>query len=164
MEPNIIIRRGCPEDIEAVMGLILELADYEKGIAEVENNVEQLLKDSFGAHPVYYLWVAERVMPKPNAIIGAALCYLRYSTWKGKRLYLEDIIVTKDWRKKGVGRRLLEQVFRFAYENKLNGVTWQVLDWNEPALLFYRKYNVKEDPTWVNCEITKAELERLLAV
>jgi GNAT superfamily N-acetyltransferase len=164
MEPNIIIRRGRPEDIEAVMRLILELADYEKGLAEVENNAQQLLKDGFGPHPAYYLWVAERVMPTPNAIIGFALCYLRYSTWKGKRLYLEDIILTEAWRKKGVGSRLLEQVFRFAYENKLNGVTWQVLDWNEPAFLFYQKYNVKQDPAWVNCEITRSELERFLMV
>ncbi|MCS6905670.1 MAG: GNAT family N-acetyltransferase [Bacteroidia bacterium] len=162
MKPSIVIRRGRPEDIPNVMQLILELAQYEKALAEVEINAEQLLKDGFGANPLYYLWVAENLDTK--LLVGCALCYTRYSTWKGKRLYLEDIIVTQHFRNQGIGKQLLEHVFHFALENQFNGVTWQVLEWNYSAIAFYQKYNVRKDSSWVNYEITKAELLKLFPI
>jgi len=100
----------------------------------------------FSPSPVAVAWVAEY----DSKVIGMAICYLRYSTWKGTMLYLEDLIVTQSYRGKGMGKALLEQCFSYARENKYPRVLWQVLDWNTPAIDFYKKYNAQFDAAWLN--------------
>ncbi len=96
---------------------------------------------------------------KGGRVVGFALWYIRYSTWKGQRMYLEDFYVEPSMRRKGIGAMLFEGLVRQARESGLNGVVWQALDWNEPALNFYRKYGAKLDYEWVNCSL---EFENLL--
>jgi len=126
------IRRGERQDLPAVLLLIQELALYEKAPHEVTNTVEAMERDGFGSHPIYFLWVAE----KNEKIVGIAICYIRYSTWKGQMLYLEDIVVTEKERGKKIGHQLMNTVIQFAQEEQYNGLIWQVLDWNEPAIRF----------------------------
>ncbi len=146
----MIIRRGHKEDLKQVLVLVKELAGYEKARDQVSNTVEMMEEDGFGDHPVFGFFVAER----NGEIIGISLYYYRYSTWKGKRLYLEDIVVTEKERGNGVGRQLFDVTIEHAKTNKCTGMTWQVLDWNEPAINFYRKYyNATLDGEWVNCHI-----------
>lgn len=145
----IDVRTGTKKDIPAVFELIKELAIYEKGLHQVSNSVEKMLEDGFGAHPIYGLIVAE----KDNIIIGSAIYYYRYSTWKGKRMYLEDLIVTEPERGGGAGKLLFEEIMSIAKEEGCSGMMWQVLDWNEPAINFYKKYNANFDEGWTNCNI-----------
>ena len=145
----IKIREGKREDLPQVLELVKELADYEKALHEVTNTVEMMEEDGFGEHPVFGFFVAEN----ERSIVGLALYYYRYSTWTGKRLYLEDIIVTQQERGKGVGKLLFERTIEKAKEDGCKGLTWQVLDWNEPAINFYKKYNAKFDGEWINCHL-----------
>jgi GNAT superfamily N-acetyltransferase len=91
-------------------------------------------------------------------IVGFALYYIRYSTWKGCRMYLEDLIVTESWRGKGVGKLLFDRLIVEAREMGFNGMTWQVLDWNEPAIKFYKKYEADISPGWLNGSLSKEQL------
>jgi len=145
----ITIRAGIKEDVPAVLDLVKELAVYEKALDQVSNTVEQLTVDGFGENPSFGFFVAL----KQSRIIGISLYYYRYSTWKGKRLYLEDIIVTESERGKGVGKLLMDHTITFAKSQKCTGMMWQALDWNEPAFNFYKKYNVSFDSEWVNCHL-----------
>lgn len=157
--PDVIIRKGKKEDLPQVLELIKELAAYERAPHEVINTVEQMERDGFGQHPVYGFFVAEL----EGTIIGMALYYWRYSTWKGKRLYLEDIIVTEQHRGKGIGKKLFDRVMQHALDENCTGMMWQVLDWNEPAIKFYRNnYNARFDNGWVNCHLEREEMEKLL--
>lgn len=151
------IRRGTPQDLPQVLSLIQELAEYEKAAHEVTNTVDQMKADGFGANPIYFLWVAE----KENKIIGIAICYVRYSTWKGPMLYLEDIVVTQAERGKSIGSQLMNSVVSFAHQNNYNGLIWQVLDWNEPAIHFYKKYNAHFDGEWINVKLNKELLKQI---
>jgi GNAT superfamily N-acetyltransferase len=153
---NIIIRQGMPEDIPQVFELIKELAVYEKALHEVETSIEKLTEDAFGEKPLYGLIVAEL----DKNIIGISVFYYRYSTWKGKRLYLEDILVTEVQRGKGIGSSLFEATARYAKEQGCSGMNWLVLDWNEPAIKFYKKFNAYFEPEWVNAGITAKELAK----
>jgi len=146
--PTYLIRRGSQTDIPSVFALIQELALFEKAPDEVENTVEQMLLDGFGEHPLYGFFVAEDAS---GGIIGMALYYFRYSTWKGKRMYLEDLIVTEAHRGQGVGKELLDAIITEAKVTGCNGVVWQVLEWNEPAIQFYKKYGATLDGEWINC-------------
>src|SRR5690606_29061798 len=121
---DITIRAGRKEDLPRVLELIKELAEYERAPHEVTNTVARLEEDGFGSHPVYGFFVAE----KENNIIGLSLYYWRYSTWKGKRLYLEDIIVTESQRGQGTGKALFDRTMEKALEEKCTGMMWQVLD------------------------------------
>ena len=140
------IRKGVRQDLPKVLELIKELALYEKASDQVSNTVERMEEDGFGSNPIYGFFVAER----EGEIVGLSLYYYRYSTWKGKRLYLEDIIVTESNRGKGLGKMLFESTMKFALEQNCTGMMWQVLDWNKPAIDFYKKYNAKLDDEWIN--------------
>lgn len=151
MSAAIAIRRAERNDCARIMELVRELALYERAPEEVTVTLDHFTESGFGANPVWWAFVAE-----VNGIInGFALYYIRYSTWKGQRMYLEDILVTEAARGKGLGRLLMDALIAEAREKKLNGITWQVLDWNEPALNFYRKLDgVKFDGEWVNAALT----------
>jgi GNAT superfamily N-acetyltransferase len=98
------------------------------------------------------------VAEEAESIVGIALCYVRYSTWKGRMLYLEDLVVKEAWRGKGIGHALFQTCARFARDEQFRGMIWQVLDWNEPAIRFYKKYNAILDPEWLNGKLTAAQL------
>ncbi len=151
----MIIRKGRKEDLENALDLIKELAVYENALHEVKNSVEEMTQDGFGANPVFDFFVAEN----SEGIIGMSLYYYRYSTWKGKILYIEDLVVKEKHRRSGAGTLLMEASIQEAKKQNCNGVQWQVLDWNEPAIKFYEKYNPVKDPEWVNFRIDKDQLE-----
>lgn len=149
---NIIIRKAVKEDCESIMLLIKELADYEKAPNEVTVDFNHFVESGFGEKPVWWSYVA--VAENENSIstiVGFALYYIRYSTWKGQRLYLEDIVVTESMRGKGIGKLLFDQMIEVCQNENYQGMTWQVLNWNEPAINFYKKYkNVSFDDGWLN--------------
>lgn len=153
---SIIIRPARKEDCPHLLELVKELAEYEKAPDEVTVSLEHFTESGFGNHPVWWAFVAESPGPALNTspggreIIGCALYYIRFSTWKGQRMYLEDIIVTKRMRGKGIGKQLFERLIEEAKEKKLKGMVWQVLEWNEPAIHFYKKYKAVFDKGWVN--------------
>ncbi|HLO37941.1 MAG TPA: GNAT family N-acetyltransferase [Lacibacter sp.] len=145
----IIIRRAVKEDCPRLLELVNELALYEKAPEEVTVTLEHFVDSGFGANPVWWAFVAE----ENDLVLGFALYYIRYSTWKGQRMYLEDILVTEQARGKGIGKLLFDQLIVEAKEKKFSGIVWQVLEWNEPAINFYKKYNSNFDPEWINCSI-----------
>lgn len=155
---EITIREGRKEDLARVLELIKELAEFERAPHEVSNTLDRLEEDGFGPHPVYGFFVAEI----DGRIIGLSLYYWRYSTWKGKRLYLEDIIVTESERGKGSGKLLFDRTMQKALEENCTGMMWQVLEWNEPAINFYKKYGSKLDGEWVNCNLEAEQIRKLL--
>jgi GNAT superfamily N-acetyltransferase len=147
---SFTIRKGKPDDIPQVFALIKELALYEKAPDEVDNTVEQMLLDGFGENPIYHFYVAES---QTRVIVGIALYYFRYSTWKGRRMYLEDLIVTESYRGRGLGKLLFEVMIEEAKATHCTGMVWQVLDWNEPAIEFYKRYGADFDAGWINCSL-----------
>jgi GNAT superfamily N-acetyltransferase len=162
---NIIIRHAVKEDCPRMMELIKELAAYEKAPDAVTVDFNHFVESGFGEKPIWWALVAETPIdsvsktPSPlgegqGEVKGFALWYIRYSTWKGQRLYLEDLIVTQEMRGKGIGKLLLDELIDEAKRQKFSGMMWQVLDWNEPAINFYKKYgHVNFDGEWVNCSI-----------
>lgn len=140
------IRAAVKEDCSTMMELINELALYEKAPQEVTVSFEHFVESGFGPNPVWWAFVAEQ----EGKVIGFALFYIRYSTWKGQRLYLEDLLVTEALRGKGIGSLLFDRLIEECRLKKYSGMVWQVLDWNEPAINFYKKYNANLDPEWVN--------------
>ncbi|HTI09955.1 MAG TPA: GNAT family N-acetyltransferase [Puia sp.] len=146
---NIQIRRAVKEDCPRLLELIRELADYEKAPQEVTVTLDHFTESGFGASPVWWAFVAV----VDGTVQGFALYYIRYSTWKGQRMYLEDILVTEDMRGKGLGKLLFDRLLEEAKEKNFQGLVWQVLDWNEPAINFYKKYKASFDPEWINCAI-----------
>lgn len=145
------VRKGTKEDLPAAFELIRELAEYENGLDKVSNTVALMERDGFGEEPVFEFFVADN---DDEGIIGIALYYYRYSTWKGKRIYLEDIIVTENQRGKGIGKMLFDVTIEQGKRNGCTGMAWQVLDWNEPAINFYEKYyqaNLTRE--WIDCSI-----------
>lgn len=143
------IRRARKEDCADMLLLVKQLAEYEKAPDEVSVSAEHFAASGFGDHPVWWAFVAEQ----EGKIIGMALYYIRFSTWKGQRMYLEDIIVSEPYRHKGVGRQLMGALIDEAKSKGLHGISWQVLEWNEPAIRFYQQYNPTFDSEWVNVAI-----------
>ena len=154
---DIDIRKGVKKDLPQVLALIKELADYEKSLDQVDVTLEQLEKDGFDGHPHYYLLVAE----EKGEIIGTCFYFIRYSTWKGKVLFLEDFVVKEEYRRMGIGGMLFEETIRIANKENMDGLHWQVLDWNTPALNFYKKYNASISSTWLNGRLDKEQINKL---
>ena len=151
---DIQLRFAVQEDCPRLLELIKELAAYEKAPEEVTVTLAEFEEAGFGKQPVWKAFVAEDA----TGILGFALYYTRYSTWKGCRLYLEDFIVTESQRGKGLGKLLFERVIKEARDKNYNGMTWQVLDWNEPAINFYRKYDAQIENGWLNTSFSKDQL------
>ena len=147
---NIIIRRAVAEDCPRLLELIQELAEYERAPQEVTVTLQHFINSGFGDQPVWWAFVAV----VDGKVQGFALWYIRYSTWKGQRLYLEDLIVTQEMRGRGLGKLLFDRLIVEMREKKYSGMVWQVLDWNEAAINFYKKYQAAFDAGWVNCSIT----------
>jgi GNAT superfamily N-acetyltransferase len=154
---NVNIRVAVKDDCTRLLELINELALYEKAPEEVTVTLAEFIDAGFGVKPVWKAFVAQ----EENVIIGFALFYTRYSTWKGCRLYLEDFLVTESCRGKGVGKLLFDKVIEEARDNNYNGMTWQVLDWNEPAINFYNKYKAFIESGWLNASFSKEQTQNL---
>ncbi|ADY51491.1 GCN5-related N-acetyltransferase [Pseudopedobacter saltans DSM 12145] len=149
-----MIRIAEEKDCERLLELIQELAVYEKAPEEVTVTLEEFKDAGFGLNPAWTAFVYE----ENNVIHGFALFYIRYSTWKGCRLYLEDFIVTEKQRGRGIGKALFERVIQEAKEKGYQGMVWQVLDWNEPALNFYRKYAAETESGWLNASLSRDQI------
>lgn len=147
---GITIRRAKREDCPAMMELIHELAVFEKAPDAVTVSMEEFEDAGFGVNPVWGAFVAT----DNENIIGLSLYYTRYSTWKGRRLYLEDLIVHAPYRGKGIGKLLLDRTIDYAKEKDFEGIVWQVLDWNTPAIKFYESYNASLDGEWINVSLS----------
>ena len=154
---HILIRTGIESDLPRVLELVKELAIYEKAPDEVVVSVEEMVNWGFGNEKVFDFFVAE----VDGIVQGIALYYFKYSTWKGKCLFLEDIIVTEKWRGRGLGKKLFEEVVIVAKNKKVRRLEWQVLEWNTPAINFYKKYGSRLDPEWINCKLTDKDLTQL---
>ncbi len=151
---EVTIRKSLPEDIPQVLNLIKELALYEKAPDEVTNTEADMLRDGFGEQPVFRLLVAE----SENKIHGIAIYFIKYSTWKGKGVYLDDIVVSENLRGKGIGKKLFDALIDDCKAIGAKQLHWQVLDWNEPAIKFYKKYHASFDSEWINCKLNEQEI------
>ena len=154
---KVIIRKGEKKDLVQVLGLIKELAHYEKALDQVTISLEDLEQDGFGAHPFYWFIVAEHKLK----IVGISFYFVRYSTWKGKFLFLEDFVVQEKWRGNGIGALLFEATIDIALEMNTKGMFWQVLDWNKPALNFYKKYDSIIENSWLNGKLSLDQLQKI---
>lgn len=151
---NVSLRPANRSDLPEVLSLIRELAHYERAPQEVTVTLEDLERDGFGDQPLFEVILAVN----DNGIAGLAFFYHAYSTWKGRCIYLEDIIVREPLRGQGIGKLLFDAVIRRCKEVDARRMMWQVLDWNEPAINFYNKYNAVLDPTWVNGKLTREQI------
>jgi GNAT superfamily N-acetyltransferase len=151
---NTIVRFAKEKDIPFVHALIKELAEYEKAPQEVTNTVADMLRDGFGPNPVFRCLVAET----DGKVTGMAIYFVKYSTWKGKGIYLDDIVVTESMRRMGIGKLLFDAIVKDAKSIGAKQLHWQVLDWNYPAIEFYKKYNADLDGEWINCKLTEQQL------
>jgi GNAT superfamily N-acetyltransferase len=146
---SVTIRKGVEADIPAVYQLIKELALFEKAPDEVTNTEADMIRDGFGPQPSYGFFVAEL----DQKIVGTALYYVRYSTWKGRCLYLEDIVVNENYRGKRIGQGLFAEMIAYGKAGGFKLLAWQVLDWNTTAIDFYKKFDAEFDAEWVNGRI-----------
>ena len=146
---DVIIRKAVQEDCASMLELIKELAEYEKALHEVTVTLDEFTADGFGTSPVWGAFVAEL----NGEIVGISLYYDRYSTWKGRRLYLEDLVVTERMRGKKIGKLLFDATLEYGKSNQYSGMVFQVLNWNESAINFYKKYSPKFDDEWLNVSI-----------
>ena len=152
---QVLVRQGNEQDLPALLDLITELAIYEKAPEEVQINIEDLRENGFSKNKVFEFNVAEL----DGKIAGIALYYYGYSTWKGKMLYLEDIIVTEKLRRYGIGQKLFDSIIFAAKKNNVQQIRWQVLDWNTPAIEFYKKISCKFESEWLNCKLNNKQIK-----
>lgn len=154
----MIIRKATEKDMPFVLELIQELATFEKEPDAVVVTVADLVRDGFSEHPLFHCYVAE----KENTIIGMALFYYRYSTWKGKTIHLEDLIVKADQRGSGAGFALYKEIIKQGKKDKVRRIEWNVLDWNTPAIDFYEKSGAKVLDDWRVVQMDESGIERFL--
>jgi len=152
------IRFATEKDMPRVLELIKELALFEKEPEAVEVTIKDLQKDGFGTTPKFKCFVAEA----NSKIEGIALIFTRYSTWKGEVLHLEDLIVSQDMRGKGIGSLLLDEVVKYAKEIGVKRVSWEVLDWNEPAIMFYEKKGANVMRDWDVVQLSEQGIEQYI--
>tara|TARA_B110000438_G_C15758370_1_gene626151 strand:- start:228 stop:710 length:483 start_codon:yes stop_codon:yes gene_type:complete len=151
---SVNIRKGKKEDLPDILQLIHDLAKYEKSLDQVEVTIDQLENDGFGTRPWFWFLVAEI----DCKIVGMAFYFIRYSTWKGKFLFLEDFVIKDKYRGQGMGASLFEATIQVCKDLELNGMSWQVLDWNEPAINFYNKYNAQLSNSWLDGKFSKNQI------
>ncbi|WKN40833.1 GNAT family N-acetyltransferase [Tunicatimonas pelagia] len=154
----IHLRDGMKEDLPHVLQLIKELAEFEREPQEVEITLEELEQDGFGEKPVFDFFVAEDT--EQDKIVGLALYFYSYSTWKGKCIYLEDLIVTEAYRGQGIGKQLLDRIIQKAKDEDARRVVWQVLDWNTPAIEFYKSLGASVLSEWLTCRLVKDQIQK----
>ncbi len=154
---NVIIRKAVKEDCARMLELVKELAIYERAEHEVTVTYDHFEESGFGESPVWWAIVAETPSPLGEGrgeVQGFAMYFIRYRTWKGQYMFLEDFVVTEDLRGKGIGKLLFDKLIEEAKEKKFKGMVWQVLDWNEPAINFYKKYDgVNFNKEWIDCTL-----------
>ncbi|WP_448700019.1 GNAT family N-acetyltransferase [Mucilaginibacter sp. AW1-3] len=153
---QINLREARREDCPRLLELVHELAVFEKAPDEVEVSLEEFEDAGFGAKPVWKAFVVEA----DQYIVGFALYYVRYSTWKGRRVYLEDLIITESMRGKGFGKLLFDRIVQETKELGFSGMVWQVLDWNQPAIDFYKKYEAGIEAGWLNASLSKQQVHK----
>ncbi len=151
------IRRAIAADVPFILQMIRALAEYEKEPQEVTITPEELLRDGFGEKPLYQCLILS-LDTKP---VGFALYYNRYSTWKGKTLYLEDLFVSPEARGSGLGKQAMVELARIARDTGCVRFEWQVLDWNQPAIDFYKSFGTSLQPQWVTCRLDRLGLQNL---
>ncbi|MBY0384479.1 GNAT family N-acetyltransferase [bacterium] len=151
------IRKATENDIPFILQMIRALADYEKEPKEVTISEAQLEKDGFGVSPLYQCLILE-LEQKP---VGFAFYYNRYSTWKGKTLFLEDLFVIPEARGSGLGKLAMLELAKIARDTDCVRFEWQVLDWNQPAIDFYKSLGAELLPQWVNCRLDRKGIEAL---
>lgn len=152
------IRKGNPEDMNSVLGLIKELAIFEKEPDAVVITVDDLIRDGFGEKPLFHVFVAE----VDSEIVGIALYYYRYSTWKGKTIHLEDLIVKEKMRGTGLGSALYTEIMKQGKKENVRRVEWNVLDWNTPAVNFYKNSGAKILDDWAVVQMDQAGIDSYL--
>ena len=152
-----MIRFAKPNDVSAILELIRQLAIFEKQPNAVETTKEELLREGFGEYPLYRCFVAEI----EQEIVGIALFYYRFSTWKGRTIHLEDLMVKQEYQQAKIGTALFEAVAKVAKDEKVRRFEWEALNWNTPAINFYKKYNTSIDHEWVLCKLYYDDLQRL---
>lgn len=154
---NYTIRKGTKEDADTILNLIKELADFEHSLSEVSNTNQQIIIDCFGVNSVCNFLIAEH----EQKAVGMAAYYTSYSTWVGKCLYLEDIIVSEKYRGQGIGQALFDQMITLAKDGKYMRLEWQVLNWNKQAIDFYKKYDSQFLDEWLPCRLNYAQLQKI---
>lgn len=151
---SVVIRIATNKDLPNVYGMIKELAIYENAPNEPTVSLEEFIEDGKGVNPRYKVIIAEL----ENEIVGIALYYLGYSTWKGNMMYLDDLVVKEAYRKTGIGHLLFQALIAAAREHGVNQLRWHVLNWNESAIKFYQKLDASLDEEWITCKLEKDKL------
>jgi GNAT superfamily N-acetyltransferase len=157
----MIIRKGIPADMKSVLELIQELADFEKEPDAVVITEEDLIRDGFGSNPLFHVFVAEEES-EPKQIVGIALYYYRYSTWKGKTIHLEDLVVKQSKRSSGIGYALYSEIIKQGKIDGVRRIEWAVLDWNTPAIEFYKKTGAKVLDDWRVAQMNEAAMKEFV--
>lgn len=155
MNSKVTIRKGELRDVKAMHSLVVDLATFENAAHEVTNTIEEMERDGFGSVPAFEFLVAETA----EEIIGVAVYYIKYSTWKGKGVYLDDIVVRHSFRRQGIGTLLFNALIGECEKLQAKQLHWQVLDWNEQAITFYKKYHASFDDEWIDCKLSAKQLQ-----
>jgi GNAT superfamily N-acetyltransferase len=154
---NFSIRKACIEDSSSILDLIKELAVFELQPDAVIITEKDIVESAFGEHPWIYIYVAE----VEGQVVGMALYYFGFSTWKGRSLHLEDLVVKEDYRKVGIGKALFQKIIEIAKQEKVGRMSWEVLEWNEPAIKLYESVGAHFYKDWLLCRLFKEDLAEL---